>query len=171
MAEISPGIRRRRSLPAYLLQTRVKEAVFLVVGLATPVGLLVVNGAAYVMDHLANFQVAISVSALVSGLSLSGLAAYGVLRQFARFFPNAYERFSKWFIAAAAVSVVAWSVVGAWGCYVSLGSRAVLPSVPAVLVALWLLALPVAGTAAMRWLRRPRGNPGLRPAPRRPIVP
>lgn len=144
---------------------RVKEAVFLVVGLATPVGLLLVNAAAFVMDHLPSFQLAIAVSALVSSLSLSGLAAYGVLRVYARFFPPSYERFHRWFIAAAALFVIAWSVLGAWGCYLSLADRRQLPSVPAVLVAVWLLALPVMGTAAMRWLRA-RGHAGLVPPSR-----
>ena len=125
------------------------------VGMATPVGLLLVNGAAFVMDHLPNFQLAIAVSALVSSLSLCGLAAYGVLRTYARFFPDSYERFHRWFIGAAVVAVVAWSALGAWGCYVSLGDRRQLPSLPAVLVAVWLLALPLVGTAVMRWLRAP----------------
>ena len=163
-AELAPRIRRRRSLRAYLLRARVQELTFLVVGLATPVGLLVVNAAAFVMNHLANFQLAISVSALVSSLSLTGLAAFGVLKQFARFFPSAYGRFRRWFIAAAAAAVVAWSVLGAWGCYWSLSSKARLPSLPAVLVALWLLALPIAGTFVMRWLRRPSRVPSHGPA-------
>lgn len=163
-AEIAPRIRRRRSLRAYLLQVRVKELAFLAVGLATPVGLLVVNAAAFVMDHLVSFQLAISVSALVSSLSLSGLAAYGVLRQFARFFPTTYERFSRWLVAVAAAAVIAWSVLGAWGCYWSLSSKAGLPSLPAVIVALWLLALPFAGTFVMRWLRRSSPVPSHGPA-------
>ena len=163
-AELPARIRRRRSLRAYLLRARVKELAFLVVGLATPVGLLLVNVAAFVMNHLANFQLAISVSALVSSLSLSGLAAYGVLNRFARFFPITYERFSRWFIAAAAISVIAWSVLGAWGCYWSLSSKSRLPSLPAVIVALWLLALPFAGTFVMRWLRRSSRVPSHGPA-------
>jgi hypothetical protein len=161
---LSAPRRRRRSLSAYLRRTRVKELTFLTVGLATPVGLLVVNAAAFVMNHLANFQLAISVSALVSSLSLSGLAAYGVLNQFARFFPSAYRRFRRWFIAAAAVAVIAWSVLGAWGCYWSLSSKARLPSLPAVIVAIWLLALPFAGTFVLRWLRRPARVPSHGPA-------
>lgn len=164
------GIRRRRSLRAYLLRLRIREIVFLAVGLATPIGLLVVNGAAFVMDHLASFQVAITISALVSGLSLCGLAAYGVLLRFAAVFPGTYGRFHRWFIAASVLAVAAWSGLGAWGTYVSLGNRRLLPSLPAVLAALWLLALPLLATGAMRWLRR-RRHPLAQPAERPPGLP
>jgi hypothetical protein len=53
--------------------------------LITPLGLILVNVAAYVMAHLAAFRVAITTSAVVSTIVLNGIAAvaayrYGVAR-------------------------------------------------------------------------------------------
>jgi hypothetical protein len=53
--------------------------------LITPLGLILVNVAAYVMAHLAAFRVAVTASAVVSTIVLNGLAAvaayrYGVAR-------------------------------------------------------------------------------------------
>jgi len=58
-----------------LRSRRFREIVFLAIGISTPVGILAVNASAFVMRHLTEFRVGLAVCALVSGLSLNGLAA------------------------------------------------------------------------------------------------
>ena len=40
---------------------QVREIIFLVIGLSTPIGILAVNGSAFVVDHLDQFRAAIAV--------------------------------------------------------------------------------------------------------------
>lgn len=121
-----------------------KEAVFLIVGLSTPLGILAVNGSAFVMGHLPQFRVGLAICALVSGLSLNGLGAWAAANRAQRYVPDLYTEYRTWFIAGATVFVVAWSVLGAYGTYESMKDPRQLPNLYAVLTALWLLFLPVA---------------------------
>src|ERR671927_332723 len=84
-----PGRRLCCSDMARRLDARqVREAVFLVIGLSTPVGILAVNGSAFIMGHLAEFRLAIAVCALASGLSLNGLGAWAALNRAQRYLPD-----------------------------------------------------------------------------------
>src|ERR687883_101981 len=67
---------------------QVREAVFLVIGLSTPLGILAVNGSAFVMGHLPEFRLAIAGCALASGLSLNGLGAWAALNRAQRYLPD-----------------------------------------------------------------------------------
>ena len=131
---------------------QIREATFLVIGLSTPLGILAVNGSAFVVDHLEQFRVAIAVCALASGLSLNGLGAWAALNRARRFVPDLYAEYRVWLVIAAVVIVVGWSVFGAYLTYESMKSRRQLPNLYAVLTALWLIFLPVAITFASRRL-------------------
>lgn len=135
---------------------RMRDTALLVAGVSAPVGLLVVNGAAFVMNHLAEFRLAIGIAAVGSSLALSWLTAQTVLGRVAVYEPELYARFRRWMIGAAAVSVVAWSLFGGWGAYQSMSDARKLPNTYAVLTALWLLVLPFAMSFISRRLRRPR---------------
>src|SRR5437879_12609716 len=76
--------------------TRLREAVFLVIGTSTPIGILAVNGSAFVMQHLSQFQVAIAVCALISGLSLNGLTAWVAMSRAERFAPRLFAESRPW---------------------------------------------------------------------------
>ena len=137
-----------------------RNLALLAVGISTPIGLLVVNGAAFVMSHLADFRLSIGIAAVASSLSLAGVTAQTVLGRVAVYAPGLYDRFRRWMIAAAALSVVAWSLLGGWGTYQSMSDARKLPNVYAVLTALWLLALPFAMNLISRRLRGKRHDGG-----------
>jgi hypothetical protein len=127
-----------------------REVVFLVIGLSTPLGILAVNGSAFVMDHLEQFRVAIGICALASGLSLNGLGAWAALSRGRRFAPDLYAEYRYWLVSGAVLFVIAWSVLGAYLTYESMKDRHQLPNLYAVLTALWLIFLPVAITFISR---------------------
>jgi hypothetical protein len=135
-----------------LSSQRVREIVFLVVGASTPVGILAVNGAAYVMQHLGGFRTGIAVCALVSGLSLNGLTAWVAVERAERFAPQLFAEYRIWIVSAVGVFVIVFSSLGAYWTYQSMYPQQ-LPNVYAVLTALWLLFLPVLMTFVARRLK------------------
>jgi hypothetical protein len=137
-----------------LTRRQLLDVLLLVAGISAPVGLLVVNGAAYVMNHLAEFRLSIGIAAVLSSLALSGLTAHTVLGRVAAYVPDLYGRFRLWMSGAAVVSVIAWSLFGGWGAYQSLSDARHLPNGYVALTALWLLALPFVMNLISRRLRR-----------------
>ena len=131
---------------------RMREIVFLAVGASTPVGILAVNGSAFVMQHLGGFRMAIAVSALISGLSLNGLTAYAAMARAERFAPQVRE-YRVWLVAAVAAVVIVFSALGAYWTYESMQDPRRLPNIYAVLTAVWLLLLPVLTTLLARRLK------------------
>ena len=142
-------------LASRLGSQRIREIVFVVVGAATPIGILAVNASAFVMQHLGEFRVGIAVCALVSGLSLNGLTAWAVLDRAQRYAPQLIAEYRAWLLAAGLVFVAAISALGAYWTYESMQDPHRLPNLSAVLSALWLLLLPVLMTFIARRLRRP----------------
>lgn len=133
-----------------------REAVFLFIGVVTPVGILAVNGSAYVMQHLDQFRLILAISALVSSLFLQGLAAYALLAAVQLRVPSLYAEYRRWAIGIAVAVVVIWSSLGAWGTYVSMKDPLALPDGRAVLVCIGLLALPFVTVLFGRWLDQRR---------------
>jgi hypothetical protein len=131
---------------------RLREVVFLVVGATTPIGILAVNGSAFVMQHLDKFTIGIAASALISGLSLNGLTAWAALGRAERFAPRLTE-YRGWLLAATVAFVVVFSALGAYWTYESMQDSRRLPNIYAVLTALWLLLLPVLMTLVARRLK------------------
>jgi hypothetical protein len=129
---------------------RLREIVFLVVGATTPVGILAVNGSAFVMQHLDKFTIGIAVCALVSGLSLNGLTAWAALGRAEHFAPQLVAEYKVWLTAAVVAFVIVFSVLGAYWTYESMQDTRLLPNKYAVLTALWLLFLPVLMTVVAR---------------------
>jgi hypothetical protein len=71
--------------PARATPTSTRAWLLAALALITPLGLILVNVAAYVMSHLAAFRVAVTASAVVSTVVLNGIAAitayrYGVAK-------------------------------------------------------------------------------------------
>jgi sirohydrochlorin ferrochelatase len=133
---------------ARLRSPRVREVVFLVVGASTPIGILAVNGSAFIMQHLREFRAGIAVCALISGLSLNGVTAWAALERAGRYVPQLVAEYRSWLIAAIAAFVIVFSALGAFWTYDSLDQR--LPNGLAVLSAIWLLILPVLLAAVAR---------------------
>jgi len=130
-----------------------REIVFVVVGACTPVGILAVNGSAFIMQHLGGFRVAIAVCSLISGLSLNGLTAWAALGRAERYAPQLIAEYRVWLIAAVGAFVIVFSLLGAYWTYESMQDPRTLPNIYAVLTALWLLFLPVAMTFVARRFR------------------
>jgi hypothetical protein len=136
-----------------LSSQRVREIVFLVVGASTPIGILAVNGAAFVMQHLGGFRTGIAVCALVSGLSLNGLTAWVAVQRAERFAPQLFAEYRIWIVSAVTIFVIVFSSLGAYWTYQSMQDPRQLPNIYAVLTALWLLFLPVLMTFIARRLK------------------
>lgn len=143
---------------------RVQEIVFLVIGVTTPVGILAVNGSAFVMRNLASFRLILSICALVSALFLNGLAAYEILRRSHLHLPDLMAEYRKWIYALAAIIVVVSAVVGAYFTYVGMRDPNKLPDKIAVFTALGLLFVPFAITYVARRIEE-RRNPTPRAGP------
>jgi hypothetical protein len=131
---------------------RVREIVFLVIGASTPIGILAVNGSAFIMQHLSQFAVGIAVCALISGLSLNGLTGWVVLQRAERMAPQLFAEYRIWLVCAAVLIVLLTAGVGAYLTYLSMQRPDQLPNLYAVLTALWLLFLPVLMTFIARRL-------------------
>jgi hypothetical protein len=126
-----------------LRSRRARQIAFLVVGVTTPIGVLAVNGAAFVMAHLAAFRVGIAVCALVSSLFLNGLTAWLALRLASRRAPDIYREYRRWLIGLAAIIVVVSSGFAAYFTYLGMGDARHLPNRIAVITAGVLLLVPV----------------------------
>src|ERR1700731_5353994 len=70
--------------------------VLLAIGIITPVGILVVNAAAFVMRNLQQFRIGIAVCALISSLVLNGLTASWLLRLAGRRSISIYLQHQEW---------------------------------------------------------------------------
>ena len=140
-------------MAAWLGSRRVRETVFVVVGASTPIGILAVNGSAFVMQHLGEFSIGIALCALISGLSLNGLTAWVAMQRAERLFPQLFAEYRVWIAAAGAAIVVVFSILGAYWTYQSMQDPQRLPNVYAVLTALWLLFLPLLMTFVGRRLK------------------
>jgi hypothetical protein len=66
--------------PVRAIPTSTRAWLLAALALITPLGLILVNVAAYVMGHLAAFRVAVTASAVVSTIVLNGIAAVAAYR-------------------------------------------------------------------------------------------
>ena len=116
----------------------------------TPVGILAVNASAFVMVHLQAFRVGIAACALISGLVLNGLTAWWLLRLASRNAPPLFREYRMWAIGAAVALVLVTAVGGGYLTYLGLQDPRRLPDVLSVVVATFMLALPLAVSVAAR---------------------
>jgi len=58
-----------------MIPRRAQEVIILVIGVFTPLGVLAVNGSAFLMRHLPETRLILAFGALLSGLLLNSLAA------------------------------------------------------------------------------------------------
>lgn len=129
---------------------RNREFVLWIVGIATPIGILGVNGAAFVMGHLAAFRLVIAACALVSSLLLNGITAVWVLRSVSAGFSSLYSEYRKWLIGAAGLVVLATSGFASYFTYVGMQDPRHLPNSVAVITAVLALGIPF----ALTWVGR-----------------
>lgn len=132
---------------------RIGNGAILVIGLIAPLGVLAVNGAVFLMDHVSIFRLIVAVLTAVSGLLLNTLTARQALR-FARMnLPLIYREYRRWIIVLAVIAVVISVVLGTFLTYEGMANVRQLPSLAAVLGSLVALAMPFALTFGERIVR------------------
>src|ERR1700746_1733217 len=129
---------------------RLRELALVALGVITPLGILAVNGSAFVMLHLTQFRIGIAACAVISGLVLNGLTPWWRLRMASRNAPPLYREYRTWAIGAA-VLIVGLTAGGAgYLTYLGLRDPSRLPDPLSVVVATFTLVLPLAVAVAGR---------------------
>jgi len=139
-----------RKLAAAATSRRLRELVLLSLGVVTPLGILAVNASAFVMVHLPEFRFGIAACAVLSGLVLNGLTAWWLLRMVSRSAPPLYRDYRMWAIAGATVIVLVTAAAGGYLTYLGLRDPRRLPDALSVVVAGFMILLPIAVSIAAR---------------------
>jgi hypothetical protein len=124
-----------------------RSCILPVIGLATPVGLLVVNFSAWVISQLGAFRWGVAVSALVSALilnSLTGLSVYRYVRNRWPDFVVSRQENETWVLVAAIVIILAVAVLSALFSYVGMANPKQLPNGIAVVTGFLGVVIPLA---------------------------
>jgi hypothetical protein len=129
---------------------RLRELVLLFIGVVTPVGILAVNVSAFVMGHLLAFRIIVAACALISGLVLNGLTAWWLLRLASRNANPLYREYRTWAIGIATLIVILTASVGGYLTYLGMRDPSHLPDSLSMIVASFMLLLPLAVTFAGR---------------------
>jgi hypothetical protein len=124
--------------------------LLVVIGIVTPIGILVVNASAFVMRNLVQFRLGIAACALVSSLVLNGLTASWLLRLAGRRSISIYLQHRDWATIVATIVVIGTSVGAAIFTYIGLNNPTQLPNGLAVITALLALVVPIGITYATR---------------------
>jgi len=127
----------------------------LVVGLIAPLGVLAVNGAVFLMQHVSTFREIIAAMTVVSGVVLNSLAARQALRFAHANLPLIYREYRRWIIVLAVIGVFISVSVGTLLTYAGMENVHDLPSLAAVLGSLVALIMPFALTFGERLILRP----------------
>src|SRR2546430_2774016 len=132
------------------MSRRLREIVLLSLGVITPLGILAVNISAFVMGHLPALRLIIAGCALVSGLVLNGLTAWWVLRLASRNANPLYREYRTWAIGAAVLIVALTAGGGGYLTYLGMRDPTHLPDSLSMIVASFMLLLPLSGALARR---------------------
>ena len=139
-----------------MIPRRAQELIILAIGVFTPLGVLAVNGSAFLMQHLSETRLILAFGALLSGLLLNGLAAYAGHRRARRHVPDLLHEYRWWIWTAIVVIVVGSAVVGAYLTWLGLANASQLPNRYAVIASAFLLLFPFAITILARRLEEGR---------------
>ncbi len=127
-----------------LRSRRLRELALVSLGVITPLGILAVNGSAFVMLHLTQFRIGIAACAVISGIVLNGLTAWWLLRMASRSAPPLYREYRTWAIGAAVLIVGLTAGAAGYLTYLGLSNPARLPDPLSIVVATFTLLLPLA---------------------------
>jgi hypothetical protein len=176
-------LRRRSSRPAdagpHGLVPFFKRWTIPIIGAITPVGLIVVNIAAFIVKHLSEFRWSITAAAFVSSMMLNSWMAVNVYRVLQRRRPEhpwVQERNQELVIVGGVGVVIITSVLAALFCYWGLSDANSLPNGATFFSGALAILLPIllqAVFARGRGARSARGgdavqsrvNPGPRGTP------
>lgn len=133
------------------------------IGALTPVGLIVVNIAAFIVHHLAEFRLGISVLAFVSGVMLNTWTAtkiYGVAKQR---FPASnllHDRNQEIVLVIGMAVIIGISFVEALFAYDGLSNERNLPNAPTFILGIVAVAIPIILQGAFGRMLRERTSSG-----------
>ena len=116
----------------------------------TPIGILAVNASAFVMGHLPAFRLIVASCALISGLVLNGLTAWWLLRLASRNANPLFREYRTWAIGIAVLIVALTGAGGGYLTYLGMRDPSHLPDALSMIVASFMLLLPLAVTFAGR---------------------
>jgi hypothetical protein len=133
-----PGPERRRP-------SRVRRWAIPALGAVTPVALIVVNIAVFIVKHLAAFRWSIAILAFVSGMMLNswiGLKIYRLFQQRYREHALASDVNQDVVLIGGMAVIIAVSFVTALFCYLGLANEASLPNAMTFLTGIFAIAVP-----------------------------
>ena len=117
-----------------------------VIGAVTPVGLIIVNVAAFIVIHLQGFRLIIAVLAFISGLMLNSWTALRVFQVLRTRAPNhelVQEQNQELVIIGGMSIVILAAAVTAWFCYQGLASVNDLPNPITFITGVVAVLIPV----------------------------
>jgi len=129
---------------------RIRELALLTIGVLTPIGILAVNISAFVMGHLPAFRIIVAGCALISGLVLNGLTAWWLLRLASRNANPLYREYRTWAVGIAILIVILTAAGGGYLTYLGMRDPSHLPDSLSMIVASFMLLLPLGVTFAGR---------------------
>jgi hypothetical protein len=132
---------RRRNLRAFL-----KKWTIPIIGGITPVGLILVNVAVYINDHVQDLRWGIAVAAFLSGMMLNTWVALSLYRWLKRHFPSwslTQEQNQEMVLVLGMFVITVVSVLSAVFCFYGLGDAKHLPNKETFLYGAVQIAWPV----------------------------
>jgi hypothetical protein len=135
------GDDRARGLAPFL-----KRWTIPIIGGITPVGLIVVNIAAFIVKHLSEFRWSITVAAFVSSMMLNSWMALNIFRMVQRRRPEhalVQERNQEMVVVGGVAAVLIASVLAALFCYWGLNDPNSLPNGATFFSGAIAIALPI----------------------------
>lgn len=153
-----------------------------VIGGITPVLLIVVNVAAFIMQHLSAFRWTISVLAVVSGIMLDSWTALNIYRALRARYPShplVQDSNQELLLVVSMAVIIVLSFISGYFCYQGLGDASNLPNRLTFVTGAVAIALPIVLTRLFTHLRRraedrepgPSLTPGNGPRSRPPAAP
>jgi hypothetical protein len=116
------------------------------IGAVTPIGLIIVNIAAFIVHNLAEFRLGISVLAFVSGVMLNAWTALKIYRVAKGRFPHfgpLQDSNQEVVLMIGMALIIAISFVEALFCYNGLSNEANLPNAPTFILGVVAIAIPI----------------------------
>ncbi|HVC04814.1 MAG TPA: hypothetical protein VND88_09070 [Candidatus Acidoferrales bacterium] len=145
----------RRGAGAFL-----KRWTIPIIGAVTPVSLIIVNIAAFIIKHLTQFQWTITILAFVSGLMLNSWTALNIYRVLQARRPDhalVHERNQEVVLVVGMAVVIILAFLTALFCYLGLAKQSQLPNGLTFFTGFFACAIPIVLRAAFR-RGAPRGR-------------
>ena len=138
---------RRAALPQPVRRARARfrRLIIPAIGSVTPVGLIVVNIAVFIVKHLAAFRWSITILAFASGMMLNSWMGLKIYRIFQRRFgkhPLASESNQDVVLISGMAVIIAISFVTALFCYLGLSDERTLPNATTFLTGVLAICVP-----------------------------